>query len=68
MLARELDTEIIRGLSEESLFVARTFSCSFATTKVIMFLLVSLKLHFTFTLSAIFLCYKLLKGKIHLLF
>ena len=64
MVPRELDTEIIRGLSEET----RTFSCSFVTTKVIMFLLVSLKLHFTFTLSAIILCYKLLKGKIHLLF
>lgn len=41
MVARELATEIIRGLSEESLFVTRTFSCSFVTTKVIMHVLVS---------------------------
>ena len=70
MVARELDTEIIRGLSDESLFVTTNvifmFICNNKSYNVPVSLI---KITFHVHLKCCyFVLYKLLKEKMHLLF
>lgn len=69
MVARELDTEIIRGLSDESLFVTTNVFMFICNNKSYNVLVSLIKIKFHVHLKCCyFVLYKLLKEKMHLLF
>ena len=69
MVARELDTEIIRGLSEESLFVTTNVFMFICNNKSYNVVVSFIKITFHVDLKCYyFVLYIPLKEKIHLLF